>query len=221
MDALRRSGFAPDVAEEVPPHHHRHQSGGSRPGHLAGAGLDARAAHRKRGLPQVGQRRTAADSADPRVSAPRPFHLGAQLHCGGAGDGDGCCWWYSALAETERCTPREARENARVRHREELLRRRCPPKLEERRAGAIQGFCVAVWIASSQGLLAMTLRVFRQPLRVIASSCEAIQSSKQDWIASAPGARSRHPVARNDVEAAAETPRHVGRNSAAYCAPPA
>jgi hypothetical protein len=33
----------------------------------------------------------------------------------------------------------------------------------------------------------MTSRDFRQPLRVIASSCEAIQSRKQDWIASSQG----------------------------------
>jgi hypothetical protein len=31
----------------------------------------------------------------------------------------------------------------------------------------------------------MTLRVFRQHLRVIASSCEAIQGNEKDWIASA------------------------------------
>jgi hypothetical protein len=35
------------------------------------------------------------------------------------------------------------------------------------------------------------LRVFHQPLRVIASSCEAIQSRKQDWIASRTGTRVR------------------------------
>jgi hypothetical protein len=45
------------------------------------------------------------------------------------------------------------------------------------------------WIASSQELLAMTLRVFRHPLRVIASACEAIQShtGSLDCFVGAPG----------------------------------
>jgi hypothetical protein len=33
----------------------------------------------------------------------------------------------------------------------------------------------------------MTLRVFRQPFRVIASSCEAIQGHKEAWVASSQG----------------------------------
>jgi hypothetical protein len=33
----------------------------------------------------------------------------------------------------------------------------------------------------------MTLRVFRKPLHVIASSCEAIQGNKEAWIASSQG----------------------------------
>jgi hypothetical protein len=46
---------------------------------------------------------------------------------------------------------------------------------ERKRSNPVQHLNKKAWIASSQGLLAMTWKVYRRPLSVIASASEAIK----------------------------------------------
>jgi hypothetical protein len=52
------------------------------------------------------------------------------------------------------------------------------------RSEAIQKAAKKDWISSSQGLLAMTWRVFRQPLHVIASAAKQSRATQRDRIVS-------------------------------------